>query len=321
MQKVINGTMLRKMLIGGSALLEENKAYVDSLNVFPVPDGDTGTNMSLTMKSVVTEVNNCSNNNIDEISEAFTKGALKGARGNSGVILSQILKGIGSVFKNETEINAKVFAKALNIGAEVAYKAVTKPKEGTILTVVRTMAESATKYAKKNIDVDEFLKQVINAGEEALQKTPELLPVLKKAGVVDSGGRGLIIIFTGLYKVLINDESLNIDYSQISGNKDSLNVDFGGENPANIQDLGDIQFAYCTEYFIIEIKMQGFIQYFYGCYRLIVYYGSFKIMIFLYFEFFSAFRKELIRVILCKLILCALCCLFCLRNSNFDFSV
>ncbi len=255
MKKVINGATLRKMLVGGSALLEENKKYVDSLNVFPVPDGDTGTNMSMTMKAVVTEISNCPNNNIDELSEAFSKGALRGARGNSGVILSQILKGISSVFKLEkTEINAKTFAKALNVGAEVAYKAVTKPKEGTILTVIRMMAESATKIAKKNIDVDDFLKQVINVGEETLQKTPELLPVLKKAGVVDSGGRGLIIIFTGFYKVLIGDETLKINYEQADKVAPGLEVDFGGENPANIQDLGDIQFAYCTEYFIIEMK-------------------------------------------------------------------
>lgn len=253
MKKTINGSMLRKMLVGGSSLLEENKNYVDSLNVFPVPDGDTGTNMSMTMKAVVTEIGNCPNNNIDEIAEAFSKGALRGARGNSGVILSQILKGISTVFKQEkTEINAKTFAKALNVGAEVAYKAVTKPKEGTILTVIRMMAESATKIARKNIDVDDFLKQVINVGEETLQRTPELLPVLKKAGVVDSGGRGLIIIFTGFYKVLIGDETLKINFEQAKSN--DLNVDFGGENPANIQDLGDIQFAYCTEYFVIEIK-------------------------------------------------------------------
>ncbi len=254
MKKTINGTTLRKMLVGGATLLDENKSYVDSLNVFPVPDGDTGTNMSMTMNAVVTEISNVSNNNIDELSEAFSKGALRGARGNSGVILSQILKGLASVFKEEkTEINVKTFARALNVGAEVAYKAVTKPKEGTILTVIRMMAESATKFAKKNIDIDEFLKQVINVGEDTLQKTPELLPVLKKAGVVDSGGRGLIIIFTGFYKILIGDETLKINFDQDKVSSD-LNVDFGGENPANIQDLGDIQFAYCTEYFVIEMK-------------------------------------------------------------------
>ena len=254
MKKTINGTTLRKMLVGGATLLDENKSYVGSLNVFPVPDGDTGTNMSMTMNAVVTEISNVSNNNIDELSEAFSKGALRGARGNSGVILSQILKGLASVFKEEkTEINVKTFARALNVGAEVAYKAVTKPKEGTILTVIRMMAESATKFAKKNIDIDEFLKQVINVGEDTLQKTPELLPVLKKAGVVDSGGRGLIIIFTGFYKILIGDETLKINFDQDKVSSD-LNVDFGGENPANIQDLGDIQFAYCTEYFVIEMK-------------------------------------------------------------------
>lgn len=252
MQKNINGTTLRKMLIAGASLLEENKKYVDSLNVFPVPDGDTGTNMSLTMKSVVNEVNNCPNNNIDELCEAFSKGALKGARGNSGVILSQILKGMSTALKGEHEIGPKAFAKALNVGAEIAYKAVTKPKEGTILTVIRLMAEHATKVAKKNIDIDEFLKDVINKGEETLQQTPELLPVLKKAGVVDSGGRGLIIIFTGFYKVLINDETLKINYEEFD--QANFMKDYSGESEANIQDLGDIEFAYCTEYMVVEMK-------------------------------------------------------------------
>lgn len=254
MQKYINGTTLRKMMLGGSALLEENKSYVDSLNVFPVPDGDTGTNMSLTMKSVANEINNCSNNNIDALCDAFSKGALKGARGNSGVILSQILKGLGSSLKNENEITTKAFAKALNVGAEIAYKAVTKPKEGTILTVIRTMAEQSTKIAKKTNDVEVFLKNVIDAGEEILQKTPEMLPVLKKAGVVDSGGRGLIIIFTGFYKVLIGDETININYEELDQKSSvDLQLDFG-DNRAIIENLGEIQFAYCTEYMIIEMK-------------------------------------------------------------------
>lgn len=254
MQKNINGTMLRKMMIGGSALLEENKSYVDSLNVFPVPDGDTGTNMSLTMKSVVNEINNCSNNNLDALCDAFAVGALKGARGNSGVILSQILKGMSSSFKIDNEITTKTFAKALDVGAQVAYKAVTKPKEGTILTVIRTMAEQSKRIAKKTNDLEEFLSNVINAGEEILQKTPEMLPVLKKAGVVDSGGRGLIIIFTGLYKVLIGDETIKINYEEMDQNvKIDVNMDFG-DNQAIIENLGEIQFAYCTEYMIIEMK-------------------------------------------------------------------
>ncbi len=254
MQKVINGTMLRKMMLGGSALLEENKSYVDSLNVFPVPDGDTGTNMSLTMKSVANEINNCTTNNLEALCDAFAKGALKGARGNSGVILSQILKGMSMSLKNETEINTKTFAKALNVGAEIAYKAVTKPKEGTILTVVRTMAEQSTRIAKKTSDCEEFLKNVIDAGEEILQKTPEMLPVLKKAGVVDSGGRGLIIIFTGFYRVLIGDETIKVNYEELDQKSSAdLKLDFG-DNRAIIENLGEIQFAYCTEYMIIEIK-------------------------------------------------------------------
>ena len=254
MQKNINGNMLRKMLLAGASLLEDNKNYVDSLNVFPVPDGDTGTNMSLTMKSVVAEINDCPNNNVDTICEAFSKGALKGARGNSGVILSQILRGMSSSLRENpiTEITAKDFAKALNKGAETAYKAVTKPKEGTILTVVRMMAECATKLVKKKIDIDDFLREVVNQGEETLRQTPEMLPVLKKAGVVDSGGRGLVIIFTGFYKCLIDDKSLKIDYEQFD--KQSVAEENSNEAIINLEDLGDIQFAYCTEFMIIEMK-------------------------------------------------------------------
>lgn len=254
MQKNINGSMLRKMLIAGATLLEENRKYVDSLNVFPVPDGDTGTNMSLTMKSVVTELNNCQTTTIESICDAFAKGALKGARGNSGVILSQILKGMSTAMKGEQEINAKVFAKALNVGAEVAYKAVTKPKEGTILTVIRLMAENSTKIARKNLDVDDFLNQVIEVGEQTLQQTPEMLPVLKKAGVVDSGGRGLIIIFTGFYKCLINDETLKINYEEFDSARSGSTRSTLEEVQANLDNLGEIEFAYCTEFMIIEMK-------------------------------------------------------------------
>ncbi len=249
MQKVINGALFRKMILAGAQLLEDNKSYVDSLNVFPVPDGDTGTNMSLTMKSVVAEINSCPNNNMDALSDAFKKGALKGARGNSGVILSQIIKGMSSVLGNETEITNKQLALAFEEGAKVAYKAVTKPKEGTILTVIRMMAECAMKLYKKSMDIDEMLKQIIDQGEETLKLTPEMLPVLKKAGVVDSGGRGLIIVFTGFYKALINDETLKINYEQF----DTVQKSTQDEVEAML-DLGDIEFAYCTEYMIIEMK-------------------------------------------------------------------
>ena len=251
--------MLRKMMLAGASLLEENKNYVDSLNVFPVPDGDTGTNMSLTMRSVAAEINDCSDNSIEALSEAFAKGALKGARGNSGVILSQILRGMSNALREKplNEIGPKQFAAAMQKGAETAYKAVTKPKEGTILTVVRMMAECAVKLAKKKIDMDEMLKQVVEQGEETLKQTPELLPVLKKAGVVDSGGRGLVIVFTGFYKCLINDETLKINYEEfdkVSTVKTDENGYESNEAIINLENLGDIQFAYCTEFMVIQMK-------------------------------------------------------------------
>ena len=257
MQKSINGNMLRKMMLAGASLLEENKNYVDSLNVFPVPDGDTGTNMSLTMKSVANEINECTDNSIESLAEAFAKGALKGARGNSGVILSQILRGMSVSLREKplNEIGPKQFAAALNKGAETAYKAVTKPKEGTILTVVRMMAECATRLAKKKIDMDDMLKQVVDQGEETLKQTPELLPVLKKAGVVDSGGRGLVIVFTGFYKCLINDESLKINYEEFDKVATTSAEGYeSNEAIINLENLGDIQFAYCTEFMVIQMK-------------------------------------------------------------------
>ena len=257
MQKSINGNMLKKMLIAGASLLEENKDYVDSLNVFPVPDGDTGTNMTMTMKSVVAELKECQDNSIDTISSAFAKGALKGARGNSGVILSQILRGMSVSFREKSlaSIDVKQFATALNKGAETAYKAVTKPKEGTILTVVRMMAECATRLSKKKIDFEDFLKQVIDQGEETLKQTPELLPVLKKAGVVDSGGRGLVIVFTGFYKALTNDESLKVNFADDTTQNSSQTENYETRDQiVNLEDLGDIQFAYCTEFMVVQIK-------------------------------------------------------------------
>lgn len=257
MQKSINGNMLRKMMLAGASLLEENKNYVDSLNVFPVPDGDTGTNMSLTMRSVANEINECTESNIDALSEAFARGALKGARGNSGVILSQILRGMSVSLREKplAEIGPKQFAAALNKGAETAYKAVTKPKEGTILTVVRMMAECALRLAKKKIDIDDMLKQVVDQGEETLKQTPEMLPVLKQAGVVDSGGRGLVIVFTGFYKCLINDETLKINYEEFDKVQTSSENGYESNDAIiNLENLGDIQFAYCTEFMVIQMK-------------------------------------------------------------------
>ena len=248
MGKIITGALFRKMVISGANYLENNKDYVDSLNVFPVPDGDTGTNMSMTMRSVVKEVNMVTTNNLEDIADAVSKGALKGARGNSGVILSQILKGFSSVLVSEKEINTKLFAKALKEGADIAYKAVTKPKEGTILTVIRVMSEESVKIAKKTQDFEEFLKLTLDAGEEILKMTPEMLPVLKKAGVVDAGGRGLLVVLNGFLKVAMGDESeleLNFDDTVSTEIKDNV-VDYN--------DLADIEFAYCTEFFVINIR-------------------------------------------------------------------
>ncbi|NCB48511.1 MAG: DAK2 domain-containing protein [Clostridia bacterium] len=248
MQKTISGAMFRKMILVASKLLEENRQYVDSLNVFPVPDGDTGTNMNLTFKSALKEVNECVNNNFDSLSEAITKGALRGARGNSGVILSQILKGMATVFRQCTELKTKDFARAIKEGADIAYKAVTKPKEGTILTVVRVMSEYAQSSCKKYSDFETFLKDVLDKGEEILLQTPELLPVLKKAGVVDAGGRGLLVIFTGFYKALTNDDALTEEaIDPVSAYEKDKSIH------SNIVDLAEIQFAYCTEYMIINM--------------------------------------------------------------------
>lgn len=248
MIKTINGATFRKMIIAGAGLLEQNKKYVDSLNVFPVPDGDTGTNMFLTMKSAVNEVSQCINNNLDSLSQAFAKGALKGARGNSGVITSQIFKGFCGEIGKASEITTKVFAKAMQEGANIAYKAVTKPKEGTILTVIRVMAENAVNVAKKCDDFEVFLKKVLETGEEILKQTPEMLPVLKKAGVVDAGGRGIICIFTGFYKLLMGEE--DFEY-QFEDEKKPQTVD---DVIADINALEEIQFGYCTEYMIVHMK-------------------------------------------------------------------
>ena len=250
MSKTITGAQFRKMVISGANYLENNKEYVDSLNVYPVPDGDTGTNMSLTMRSAIREINMVTTNNIDDLSDAVSKGALRGARGNSGVILSQILKGICSVIVSEKVIDSKLFAKALKEGANVAYKAVTIPKEGTILTVIRMMADESLKIAKKEDDVAEFLKKTIEVGEEVLKMTPDLLPVLKKAGVVDAGGRGLLVILSGFLKVLSGDESeLEMNFSE-----DSVSANPMENATVDYNDLADIEFAYCTEFFIININ-------------------------------------------------------------------
>ena len=253
MHKTINSTEFRKMILVGAKQLELNRAKVDALNVFPVPDGDTGTNMSLTMQSAVKELTACQSSAFAEVCDSISRGALKGARGNSGVILSQILKGMCTVIrKQEKEVDTKTFAKALEQGTKVAYGAVSVPKEGTILTVIRMMSEHAMKVAPKRKTFEDFFKDVIEEGEKALALTPTLLPVLKKAGVVDSGGVGLMTIMKGFAAELTGEEIAdNITTAEVAGGDES---EFGDNSAILTMDIGDIQYAYCTEFFIINMK-------------------------------------------------------------------
>ncbi len=247
MNKTINGSTLRKMLSSAFSLVEENKKNIDALNVFPVPDGDTGTNMSLTLKSAVAEMSACETNTIEAICVSFNRGALKGARGNSGVITSQIIKGIcATLMACESEITVKDFAKAIQAGSDKAYKAVTVPKEGTILTIIKAMADKS-KSLTRSKSFEDFFTNLIAYGEETLQQTPDMLPVLKKAGVVDAGGRGLIYIFSGFYKALTG-EMTEVEFV------DNVEKDVTSEDMhVNFNSLADIKFAYCTEFFIINI--------------------------------------------------------------------
>ena len=254
MQKTINCATFRKMVLVGAKMLENNRAKVDALNVFPVPDGDTGTNMSLTMQSAVKELSTVASNSFPEVCDHVSKGALRGARGNSGVILSQIFRGICSVLHDsKPEVDTKTFAKALEAGTKVAYGAVSIPKEGTILTVVRMMSEYAVKIAGKYKDFETFLPAVIEEGDRALAQTPELLPVLKKAGVVDSGGVGLMTIMRGFLSAIMGEEIVS-EVQTEAANMAGGDAEFGDNSDSLNIALGEIQFAYCTECFVINLK-------------------------------------------------------------------
>ena len=253
MQKTINCATFRKMVLVGAKMLENNRAKVDALNVFPVPDGDTGTNMSLTMQSAVKELSTTSSNTFMEVCDCVSKGALRGARGNSGVILSQIFRGICTVLRvSKPEVDTRTFAKAMEQGTKVAYNAVSIPKEGTILTVVRLMSEFAVKVAGKYKDFETFIPAVIAEGDKALAMTPELLPVLKKAGVVDSGGVGLMTIMRGFQAAIMGEEIAS--EVQTEAMQQQAEPEFGDNSDIISMDLGDIQFAYCTEFFVINLK-------------------------------------------------------------------
>ena len=240
--------MFAKMVTSASKLLDCSRDYIDSLNVFPVPDGDTGTNMSLTMQSAVKELRACKSNNLSDLADSVSRGALRGARGNSGVITSQIFRGICAVLKDYNEVDTKTFAKVLKSATDIAYSAVSKPKEGTILTVCRMISEHASSICGKTKDFETFFQEILAKGEEAVNLTPTLLPVLKKAGVVDSGGMGLLNIYRGMYKALVGEE---IEGAPVE--ESEVKADSSMEH-ADILNLGTIEFGYCTEFFIINLK-------------------------------------------------------------------
>ncbi len=255
----ITPSIMKRMFIAGGKMLEVNKAQVDALNVFPVPDGDTGTNMSLTMMSAVKEINAVNGTSMSELAEKLSKGALRGARGNSGVILSQILKGFSNIIAQKDECDARTFAKGLREGAELAYRAVSKPKEGTILTVVRSMAEEAVDVAKRNTDIKTLLDATVQKGEETLAKTPDMLDVLKRAGVVDSGGYGLITLFKGIIMGYLDQEvtgAEEYDSTDSPAKPQTIDSAFPDDNDliVDYESLGQLDFGYCTEFFITNIK-------------------------------------------------------------------
>ena len=208
--KSIDVELLAKMFLAGAQNIEAKKEYINELNVFPVPDGDTGTNMSMTIMAAAKEVTALEGMDMASLAKAISSGSLRGARGNSGVILSQLLRGFTKSIKTESEIDVPALARAAVRAKETAYKAVMKPKEGTILTVAKGVAEKAQTLAEETDDLEEFLPKLIEEAETVLAKTPDMLPVLKEAGVVDSGGQGLLEVLHGAYDAFLGKE---IDYS------------------------------------------------------------------------------------------------------------
>lgn len=243
--KTINVDVLAKMFLAGAQNIEAKKDYINELNVFPVPDGDTGTNMSMTIMSAAKEVTALNKPAMKDLAKAISSGSLRGARGNSGVILSQLLRGFTKAIKEEKEIDGLALAAACQRARDTAYKAVMKPKEGTILTVASGIATKAAEMAEETDDLEVFIPAVIEHAQDVLNQTPEMLPVLKEAGVVDSGGQGLLEVIKGAYDAFLGKE---IDYSVI---EPSTGVTV---NKVNAEDTADIKFGYCTEFIILTEK-------------------------------------------------------------------
>lgn len=247
--KTLDAAFVQKCFLAGASNIQAKKEYINDLNVFPVPDGDTGTNMTMTIMSAAQEVAALENPTMKELAKAISGGSLRGARGNSGVILSQLFRGFTKEIAEVDEVTVPVLAKAFDKAVESAYRAVMKPKEGTILTVARGGSEIAEKLAKDTDDLVEFTEKVLSHMEEVLAKTPEMLPVLKEAGVVDSGGEGLLTILKGAQDALLGKE---IDYSAVQAKSSSVRVS-GSQAESNV----DIKFGYCTEFIIMLEKKFG----------------------------------------------------------------
>ena len=240
----IDGALLKEMFASGAALLTENREGVDALNVFPVPDGDTGTNMTQTITSAIKEMNARTLNSVADVADAMAKGALRGARGNSGVILSQILRGFSRALNGCEEIDKDKLVEMVRQGAKTAYKAVMKPKEGTILTVARVIAEETEKAAPQTDDLAVLFRNIIVSGDAILRRTPEMLPVLKQAGVVDSGGKGLMYVFRGMYAALTGEP---VDAKAPDAGTETDAVGEGAEEQASAEEL---RFGYSVDFIV-----------------------------------------------------------------------
>lgn len=247
MIKTIDAEMLSKMFLAGAKNLEEKKEWINELNVFPVPDGDTGTNMTLTIMSAAKEVSAMEKPDMTVLCKAISSGSLRGARGNSGVILSQLFRGFTKGVRDHQKLNTRILADALEKAVETAYKAVMKPKEGTILTVAKGGAQKARELANNGEeDLEIFFKEIIQYADEVLEKTPDLLPVLKQAGVVDSGGQGLMQVLKGAYEAFLGKE-VDFKISDIS----AAHKPSGMASNIDVQAQMDIKFGYCTEFIIM----------------------------------------------------------------------
>ncbi len=247
----IDAATLQRIFLAGAYNINNNKEYINELNVFPVPDGDTGTNMSLTIMAAAAEVKELENPTIDSLAKAISGGSLRGARGNSGVILSQLFRGFCKDIKGKTTLDVADLASGFSRGVETAYKAVMKPKEGTILTVARGIADQAAVSAQECEDVLQFAEAILTRGDEVLASTPELLPVLKEAGVVDSGGQGLMEVLKGMYAALCGKEVVLEDAAGTPAAQPRPEAKKATGSGNDSISTADIKFGYCTEFIIM----------------------------------------------------------------------